>query len=218
MIILPSYPTYYDNDDAKKQIEVMRQYINSLKEELEAILSDIRYEYLDPSLRAKFDDIYGQIQSVQARAVTTDENINTNYTREADLEDLADDVDDLDTRVQTLEDDHVTEQDLQDVSDRVSNIEDADYQGQINGLDGRIDTLEDIDAGTRLTALEGIDAGTRLTTLETNSLTASNFNTKMGSVDAEVGTMKATSFKIGNDTFTKQTLTIDGTTFTFLGL
>lgn len=213
--MLPQYPSYYNGQDPSKQITVMRNYIISLKDELEQALADIKYENLDPALRKKFDAIDNTLANLKNATRTIEEDIKVNYDTEADIDDVYEKktvVAALDDRVEALENDHVTEQAFSDLEDRVETVENA--VGALQDIDAgnRLDALEGIDADNRLNALEGIDAGNRLDTLEQKAVTTDNTETIIADKN-----LKVASIKIGSNTYTEQTVTISGTTIHFLG-
>lgn len=205
-MILSQYPTYFNGQDANKQIAVMRTYIQTLKDEIEDSLNDIHYDQLTPALRAKFDAIDTALAGLQRMITTTEENIHVNYDTDADIEEVYEKktvVAAVSERVTDLEQDHVSKQDLSDATDRISSLEND------------VGALEDINADSRLDALEGIGAEARLDALEEfepKAVTTENTETIIADKN-----LKVAGIKIGNNTYTEQTATISGTTIHFLG-
>lgn len=205
-MILSQYPTYFNGQDANKQIAVMRTYIQTLKDEIEDSLNDIHYDQLTPALRAKFDAIDTALAGLQRMITTTEENITVNYSSDIEIDKVyakITTVDNINSRLEAVEADYVTDSELSGVADRVTTLEND------------VGALEDINADSRLTALEAIDANTRLEALEEfepKAVTTDNTETIIADKS-----LKVASIKIGNNTYTEQTVTIGGQTINFLG-
>lgn len=193
-MILSQYPTYFNGQDANKRIAVTISYIQTLRDELEEAINNIQYDQLSPALRAKFDAIDDALAGLQRMITTTEENITVNYSSDIEIDKVyakIDTVDNINSRLETVESDYVTGSQLDGVADRVETLEND------------VGALEDIDAGTRLNALEEF---------EPKAVTTENTETIIADKN-----LKVASIKIGNNTYTEQTVTISGTTIHFLG-
>lgn len=121
-------PSYFNDAPPEKQCQVMRNYLNNMREELEGAMSNIAYDNLDPELRGKFDEFDENLYAVQ-RANSS--------------------VASLGNKLQKVLNDYVTSQMLAEAMDELAEDigEDIGYvvgelQDTISGLERRIRTLE----------------------------------------------------------------------------
>lgn len=65
--------------DPSKQMAVMRNYLNNLKDEIEGELNNIRYDMLDADLRGRIDDITSTLLQNQYRTDSVAEILKSKY-------------------------------------------------------------------------------------------------------------------------------------------
>lgn len=65
--------------DPAKQMAVMRNYLNNLKDEIEGELNNIRYDMLDADLRGRIDDITSTLLQNQYRTDSVAEILKSKY-------------------------------------------------------------------------------------------------------------------------------------------
>jgi len=87
MIHLPQRPTYYDHEDAETRLDAIGTYLNTLKEELERVLSDVQYDNLDSNIKRIFNNMDISLNQINSNVVQLRTDLNTNFTRTKDIVD-----------------------------------------------------------------------------------------------------------------------------------
>jgi len=82
---LTPYPTYYNNEPADVQVEKIRTYLITFKNEIEKALTEISYDSLDTSVKKVFDNIDRSLNDLNFSLNNLRDNLAVNYTKTADI-------------------------------------------------------------------------------------------------------------------------------------